>query len=102
MAIDRLCALVGPALRQARDQVGDEQPCPLEEELRPFVEKPSGVGMDVPTWLGRLEAELHRVRDAESALGSLIESQASVPAVVVPFADLASQLRAWKQITLQE
>ena len=102
MAIDRLCALVGPALRQARDQLGDEAPCELEEELRPLADTPSGVGMDMPPWLMRLEAELARVRNTESALGSLIESQGSVPPVAAPFAELAAQLRDWKQITLEE
>jgi hypothetical protein len=102
MTIDRLCALVGPAVEQARERFDRDEPCPLEEELRPLADTPSGVGLDVPPWIARLEAELHRVRDAQSALGALIESQAPVPALAVPFAELADQLREWKTITLEE
>ncbi len=102
MAIDRLCALIPPSLRQARDRFDRDEPCPLEEELRPLAETPSGVGLDVPPWLVRLEHELHRVRGAESALGSLIESQALVPLLPLPFAQLAEELREWKQIALED
>jgi hypothetical protein len=102
MAIDRLCALIGPALRQAREQLDKDEPGPLEEELRPFADTPTGVGMDVPPWLARLEQELHRVRGAESALGTLIEASAPVPALPVPFAQLADELRGWKEIALEE
>jgi hypothetical protein len=102
MTIDRLCALVAPALKQAREQFDRDEPCPLEEELRPLADTPSGVGLDVPPWLGRLEGELHRVRDAESALGTLIEAQAPVPMLAIPFEQLADQLRTWKQIALEE
>jgi hypothetical protein len=102
MAIDRLCALIAPSLRQARDRFDRDEPCPLEEELRPFADTPSGVGLDVPLWLARLEHELQRVRDAASALGSAIEAQAPVPALSVPFAQLALQLRDWKKIALEE
>jgi hypothetical protein len=102
MAIDRLCALVGPALRQARERFDTDQPCPLEEELRPLADTPSGVGWDVPAWVARLEGELRRVRAAESPLGSLIEAQTPVPIVTVPFAQLVEELRDWKQIALEE
>jgi hypothetical protein len=102
MAIDRLCALIAPSLQQARDRFDRDEPCPLEEELRPHADTPSGVGLDVPPWLARLEHELHRVRAATSALGSTIEAQALIPARSVPFAQLAQRLRDWKKIALEE
>jgi hypothetical protein len=102
MAIDRLCALVAPAVREAGERFDRDDPCPLEEELRPLADTPSGVGMDVPQWLARLETELQRVRHAESALGTMIEALATVPALPVPFAQLANQLGKWKEMTLEE
>jgi hypothetical protein len=102
MTIDRLCALIAPAVRQAREYFDRDEPSPLEAELRPLADVPTGVGLDVPLWLTRLEGELHRVRDAESALGTMLEAQASVPAVAVPFEQLAEQLRDWKAIALEE
>ncbi len=102
MTIDRLCALVGPAVEEARERFDRDEPCPLEQELRPLADTPSGVGLDVPPWLARLEAELHRVRDAQSALGALIESQPPVPALAVPFTELADQLRGWQTLTREE
>jgi hypothetical protein len=102
MAIDRLCALIAPSMRQARDRFDRDEPCPLEEELRPLADTPSGVGLDVPPWLTRLEQELQRVRGAESALGSMVEAQAPVPMLNLPFAQLAEQLRDWKKIALEE
>jgi hypothetical protein len=102
MAIDRLCALIAPALHEAREHFDRDEPCRLEEELRPHADVPSGVGLALPAWLTRLEGELHRVRAAESALGSLIEAHAPVPAVAVPFEELAEQLRDWQAITLED
>jgi hypothetical protein len=102
MSVDRLCALVEPALAQARTQVDADIPCPLEAELRPFADHPLGVGMEVPPWLGRLEHELQRVRAAQSALGNLSETLLHVPRLPVPFVALAEQLRDWKQLALDE
>ncbi len=102
MAIDRLCALVGPALREAPERFDRDEPLALEEELRPFADTPAGVGLDVPPWLARLEGELQRARNAESALGGLVESTLQVPALPVPFTQLAGQLANWKTLTLEE
>ena len=41
-------------------------------------------------------------RGAESTLGSMIEAQAPVPTLSVPFAQLAEQLRDWKKIALED
>jgi hypothetical protein len=102
MAVDRLCALIEPALAQAHGSLDTEPVCPLEEELRPFAESVTGVGMDVPQWLVRLEHELQRVRATQSALGNLAETLLHVPRLSVPFGELAGQLQDWKQIALDE
>jgi hypothetical protein len=68
LAIDRLCALLGPAWAAAR--AGDAETNPafgrLRSEIESFAATPSGVGLDLPPWLRRLEAELHRLRHEPS------------------------------------
>jgi hypothetical protein len=102
MAVDRLCALIEPAMAQARLHLDADERCPLEEELRPFASNVTGVGMDVPRWLLRLEQELQRVRVTRSALGSLSETLLNVPRSSVPFAELAVQLNDWQKLALDE
>jgi hypothetical protein len=102
MELDRLCALIPPALAHAREHfgtVGDG--CPLEDELRPFTNTPAGVGMDVPPWLARLEAEVHRARNTQAAVANVAESSFQVPTVDATFAELAEQLKDWRQLALE-
>jgi hypothetical protein len=69
--IDRLRALVGPAIEEIRSSdltVSFEM---LENEVRRFTEQPSGVGFDIPAWLEAMENEVDRaclpqIRDDEA------------------------------------
>jgi hypothetical protein len=63
LRLDRICALVEPAAREARVGQGEASPAfrRLEAELHPFIENPTGVGLDVPHWLRRFEAEVEKV-----------------------------------------
>jgi hypothetical protein len=62
LAIDRLCALVGPAWQAARDGGDEANPAfrRLLDGVEAFAATPSGVGLEVPPWLRRLEAEAER------------------------------------------
>ncbi len=62
MTVDRMRALVGPAVRQYREtgETSDVFEL-LIEECKLMMEQPTGVGLDVPQWLGALEAEVDRV-----------------------------------------
>jgi hypothetical protein len=64
LAIDRLCALVGPAWEAARRGEREDNPAfaRLRDGIDMFAATPSGVGLDVPPWLRRLESELYRFR----------------------------------------
>jgi hypothetical protein len=64
LAVDRLCALVGPAWAAARRGDGEETAAftRLRDEIAAFAATPAGVGLDVPPWLRRLEGELYRIR----------------------------------------
>ena len=89
MALDRLCALVEPALEEAKKFLDLDAPCPLEDELEPFAQRPSGVGLDMPPWIQRLEDELERVKNAKSALASLAENLFEVPRAPLAFDGLS-------------
>lgn len=62
MTVDRMRALVGPAVRQYREtgETSDVFDL-LIDECKLMMEQPTGVGLDVPQWLGALETEVDRV-----------------------------------------
>jgi hypothetical protein len=64
LAVDRMCALVGPAAAAADpgEPSGSAAFARLHGEITAFSATPAGVGLEVPGWLRRLEGELYRVR----------------------------------------
>lgn len=93
MALDRLCALVEPAMVEAKEYLDADMACPLEEELEPFAARPSGVGLDMPPWIQRLEDELERVKTSKTALANLAENLFQVPKAPLQFSTLADQFK---------
>ncbi|MFO0902458.1 MAG: hypothetical protein U0939_05620 [Pirellulales bacterium] len=63
LSIDRIRALVEPAMQEAAR--GGPHPAfdLLEDETETLTRQPTGVGLDVPPWLLALEEEVDRVRD---------------------------------------
>src|SRR5262249_14596660 len=102
LVLDRLCALIEPALAEAQDALGKSEISPLERELEPFATTPSGVGLDLPAWLVRLQNELERVRTTQSDLGNLAETMFHVPKVPAPFEALLLQLSDWEKRSREE
>jgi hypothetical protein len=102
MVLDHLCALIEPALSDAKRTLGTDEISPLEKALAPLAATPSGVGLDVPAWVSRLQGELERVRTAKSDLANLAETMYQVPMAVVPFAELVEQLRDWENWSQEE
>jgi hypothetical protein len=103
LALDRLCALIEPCVNEAR-QVEDEAARPafrrLQEELRTYAASPSGVGLDVPAWLRRLETELHRVQAQKTAVAVLAEAFFRVPRRDLTLEEVQAQLRDWERPAL--
>ncbi|HEV3258473.1 MAG TPA: hypothetical protein VG013_16470 [Gemmataceae bacterium] len=97
LAIDRVCALIEPAMVEAR------RPGPratferLREELQDLAGTPSGVGLDVPAWLRQLELEVHRVRARRTALAALAEDFFPVPKKTLSFDELREQVQQWEK-----
>jgi hypothetical protein len=97
LALDRLCALIEPAMVESRG--GGERPAfgRLQEELRDYTATPFGVGLDVPYWLRRLEMEVHRVQATHTTIGALAEGFFRVPRRPLSYEDLLRQLRGWER-----
>ncbi|HZZ78688.1 MAG TPA: hypothetical protein VFE62_09225, partial [Gemmataceae bacterium] len=102
LVLDRLCALIEPALEDAEKSLGSEAVSSLEKELTPFATTPSGVGLDVPAWLQRLQSELERVRTSNSDLSNLAETMFHVPETPLSFTPLVEQLRDWEKRTRED
>jgi hypothetical protein len=105
LALDRLCALVEPCLEESR-QIEDEGQRPsfqrLRQELRAYTASPAGVGLDVPSWLKRLESEVRRVQASRTSMAALAENFFRVPRRAVNHDDVQRQLREWKRPALPE
>lgn len=102
LVLDRLCALIEPALEHAEQALGSDEVSPLEKELAPIATTPSGVGLDIPAWLLRLQTELERVRTSQSDLSHLAETMFHVPNTPLAFTPLVEQLRDWEKRSREE
>jgi hypothetical protein len=92
LQIDRLCALIEPAMDHARQF---QEHTPLEEALLPFSAQPSGAGLDVPIWLRRLESEVQRVRTSRTDLARLADNLHPVPKRTLSMDDLRVEFQDW-------
>lgn len=96
LAVDRLKALIRPAVTELQEDQPPTAFSLLEQELREFTEHPTGAGLDVPAWLSALEEEVRRVlsklnrRAAEPA--TLADR---IPRTTPDWEELLAQLRSW-------
>jgi hypothetical protein len=97
LLLDRVCALIEPAMRAARQAGAGTALARLQQGLRELVATPSGVGLDVPHWLRRLEQEVQRVRAASSPVATLAEDTFRVPRKVLPVEQVERLLGEWKK-----
>ncbi len=82
MTIDRMRALVGPAMRDA-ESGGVSRPFELlEKEAELLTRHPTGVGLDVPAWLESLEEEVEQL--AKRKASSEINPQSLMTIAIVP------------------
>ena len=95
MEYDELVALVEPAHDAARQAKGPEAFATLSAKIKPFAAQTSGIGLDAPNWLRRLEQELHRLKELESGVAHQVESLLGVPRVSLDLAAIQRQLADW-------
>jgi hypothetical protein len=97
LALDRLCALVEPAMLQAEPGEAGPAFARLREELQAYTATPTGVGLDVPFWLRRLELEVHRVEATRTTIAVLAENFFRVPRRLLSLDDVQRQLADWER-----
>ncbi|HWG44586.1 MAG TPA: hypothetical protein VN688_17550 [Gemmataceae bacterium] len=100
LALDRLCALIEPAMREARQEGDRPSFIRLQRELRVYTATPMGVGLDVPYWLRRLEMEVHRVQATRTTIAVLAENFFRVPRRPLSWDELQGQLGDWDRPAL--
>jgi hypothetical protein len=92
-----LCALIEPALEEASPEEDSPAFARLRLLLQSFAASPTGVGLDVPHWLRRLEAEVERVRAAQTEVAELAKNLARVPSRAVSYAEFRRQIEEWEK-----
>jgi len=93
LAIDRLRALVRPAieeLRRGRPEVAFPQ---LEAEVAEFTGEPTGVGFEVPSWLEALAEEVERAHSPIEGTGDPATSAEGIPQVRLEADDILRQVK---------
>jgi hypothetical protein len=95
LTIDRIRALVGPAIEEGRR--GGEAPKfeMLQHDTECLTRDPTGVGLDVPAWLVALEEEVEDVLSAGPRGESGIDFQTVIPPVLVTYEEARRQLEEW-------
>jgi hypothetical protein len=93
MTIDRMRALVGPAMRDAENNQPSRAFELLEQEASLLTRHPTGVGLDVPAWLDALEEEVEQL--AKRRASSEIDPQflMTIPIVPLSASDLEEHLK---------
>ncbi len=97
LAIDRLCALVRPAIEELRSGRARKSFKRLEQDVARFTQQPSGVGFDVPSWLEALEDEAARVRSRAPEENEPQDPAAPIPRVLLSRQELERQMDHWEE-----
>lgn len=95
LTLDRIRALVRPAVAEAREDRKRKSFGILEQEVTRFAREPTGAGLDVPAWLVTLERELD---EAERQRMRGPEPRTNLPQAALDFEDVLGQLEAWEPI----
>lgn len=100
LRIDQAGARVAWAAAAAREGQDESNPAfqGLATAIQPLADQPSGVGLDVPAWLRRLEDELRRTRNsAPEGDGDFADQFAFPTTRIIAFDELKRQLRDWEK-----
>jgi hypothetical protein len=97
LAVDRACALIEPAMNEARLQQPPASFGLLRSEIRELAAFPAGVGLDVPQWLRQLENEVRRVRASHAAVAVLASDLFRLPQRLLSSEEVQRQLEDWEK-----
>lgn len=91
LAIDRMRALIQPAMRELRAAPTSVRFDQLEQEVIEFADAPTGAGLDVPRWLIELEEEVARCEES----AEVAPPAAQPDPVRLTWPQIESQLQTW-------
>jgi hypothetical protein len=97
LAVDRLCALVQPAMEEffgGKETVLFQE---MEKEAEGFIKKPGGVGLDVPVWLESLEDEVRKVQSHMPTDSDLPDPFPEISQASLPLEEVRRQLDTWEE-----
>jgi len=97
LALDRIRALVRPAVDEAK--LGETSPAfeALEREIVDFSEQPTGVGLDVPQWLVALDDEVQQARSPMHIDSLATDWLPRVPILTLSREELQQQIDTWEE-----
>jgi hypothetical protein len=97
LTIDRIRALVAPAIEEARQ--GGEAPKfeMLQHDTNCLTREPTGVGLDVPAWLVALEEEVEDVLSVYYQGCCDQDLEEVIPPLLLSFEDARQQLDEWSR-----
>jgi hypothetical protein len=94
LVFDRLCALIEPAMEKT--EAGVQAFEVIEKHLENLMAHPTGSGQELPSWLRRLEQEVHLVRFKHSRYAPLAENFIQVPRVALSLEEIQRQVQEWE------
>ena len=94
MTVDRMRALVGPAIRQFREGESSDAFELLIDECKLMMEQPTGVGLDIPQWLSSLEEEVDSVLEGQRGFTNRPRYDKTVPFRKLSSEEILEQLTA--------
>jgi hypothetical protein len=97
LAVDRLCALVRPAVEELQEGRRLKSFKRLEKEVARFTQQPSGVGYEVPGWLEALEDEIARLRFLAPGEREPQDPATAVPQVRLSREQAEREIASWDE-----
>ena len=95
MVIDRIRALVQPAMNEARHGGPGANFALLRKEIELLTREPTGVGLDVPAWLMALEEEVASVTHGDPDAGAETPWEVVIPQITLSLEETQRQLEKW-------
>ena len=94
MLIDRIRALIEPAIQGAGNDKPPNEFEILEYETATLTREPTGVGLDVPAWLMALEDEVEEVRRPSHGNNGAAQVEV-IPQITIPLEEVRRQIDEW-------
>lgn len=96
LAVDRLRALIAPAMEEARQGAPPASFQALEEEIEEFTRQPTGSGLDVPAWLAALHEEVAQLADPAHAEEPPADDRPPIPQTPLTIEEVQAQIEKWE------